>query len=155
DDVVTAPTDARPGSSGDGTGDMFAPWPGGPAYYARFSHGLRATPDFFPVAVWLQSPRNAARYAAIGINVFVGQYDPPTAASLAMVHAANITVGCDQTPSTLGLAGSDPTIVMWTHDDEPDNAQALPGGGYGPCITPAALVGRYNQFRMNDATRPV
>jgi hypothetical protein len=29
-------------------------------------------PNFFPIAVWLQNPSNAADYKANGINMYVG-----------------------------------------------------------------------------------
>jgi hypothetical protein len=35
-------------------------------------------PNFFPLAVWLQSPNNAAKYKAAGINTYVGLWRGPT-----------------------------------------------------------------------------
>ncbi|MDY0357183.1 MAG: hypothetical protein RBR19_14975, partial [Sedimentisphaerales bacterium] len=40
--------------------------------------GRFAEKDFFPVAVWLQSPANAPRYQAAGINLYVGLWRGPT-----------------------------------------------------------------------------
>jgi hypothetical protein len=37
-----------------------------------FARGLPTTPESFPIAVWLQSPANADRYRAIGIDIYVG-----------------------------------------------------------------------------------
>src|ERR1044071_3172543 len=34
--------------------------------------------DRFPIAVWLQSPSNAARYQAAGVNLYVGLWKGPT-----------------------------------------------------------------------------
>ena len=42
------------------------------------------------------------------------------------------------------------------HGDEPDNAQARPGGkGYGPPILPEKIVANYERIRAADPTRPV
>jgi hypothetical protein len=150
----SASGDASTGGSGDGTGDTFLPWEGGSAYYRTFAHGPPSDPSFFPLTVWLQSPRNAARYAAIGINMFVGQYNDPTAADLGTMAAAHVSVACDQDATTLPLA-SNADLVMWTQQDEPDNAQSDGHGGYDPCVTPAALMDLYTQFHAHDATRPV
>src|SRR5262249_40566533 len=47
------------GSAGQAAGaafpdDTFLPWAGGPAYFAKWTHGLPSDADFFPIAVWLQ-----------------------------------------------------------------------------------------------------
>jgi hypothetical protein len=39
--------------------------------------------------------------------------------------------------------------------DEPDNAQALTGGGYGPPVSPPTLVTQYNGYQAKDPTRPI
>jgi hypothetical protein len=39
--------------------------------------------------------------------------------------------------------------------DEPDNAQAKSGGGYGPCVPPSEIVSRYRAIKAADPTRPV
>src|SRR4030043_828219 len=36
--------------------DVMAPWEGGSSYYAEWNHGPSSDPNFFPGAVWLQSP---------------------------------------------------------------------------------------------------
>ena len=48
----------------------------------------RATPTFFPIGVWLQNPRNAAAFRAIGINTYVGLWNAPTNDDLAGAAAA-------------------------------------------------------------------
>ena len=40
--------------------------------YAQWENGPPQTGDFFPIAVWLQSPGNAKRYRQAGINTYVG-----------------------------------------------------------------------------------
>ena len=37
--------------------------------YAKWEHGLPKSADFFPVAVWLQQPRNAGRFQELGFNL--------------------------------------------------------------------------------------
>src|SRR2546423_7241734 len=46
--------------------------------YVRWKNGPPTDPKFFPIAVWLQSPKNAARYKAAGINTYVGLWRGPT-----------------------------------------------------------------------------
>jgi hypothetical protein len=110
---------------------------------------------YFPVAVWLQSPRNAPRFKEAGINLYVGLWQGPTEDQLAGLTKAGMPVICDQ--NTIGLAHRDnPIIAGWMHGDEPDNAQPLPGGrGYGPPILPDVIVEHYRKLRQTDPTRPV
>jgi hypothetical protein len=111
--------------------------------------------DFFPLAVWLQSPANAAPYKAAGINVYVGLWRGPTEQQLADLKKHGMRVIC--APNAVGLKHKDdPTIVGWMHDDEPDNAQALPGGkGYGPPILPSKIIDDYRKLQFVDPTRPI
>ncbi len=117
--------------------------------------GLPTDPHFFPIAVWLQSPANAARFKAIGINLYVGLYEGPTAAQLTELEKAGMPVICDQ--NAVALAQKDnPIIAAWMHDDEPDNAQSLgKGKGYGPPVTPQKIVEGYGRMRAADPSRPV
>jgi hypothetical protein len=116
-------------------------------------------PNNFPIAVWLQSPENAAKYEKAGFNVYVGLWQGPTDPQLAALRAAHMPVICDQ--NAVGLAHkNDPTIIGWMHQDEPDNAQPItdPKTGkttYGPCVPPEQIVAEYNRFRAADPTRPV
>ncbi len=126
---------------------------------AKWTHGLPARPDYFPIAVWLQSPANAAKYKAAGINLYVALWQGPTEEQLAALKAAGMPVICEQ--NAVGLAHKDDaTIVGWMHGDEPDNAQAIldPKTGkttYGPCIPPARIVADYEKLRAQDPTRPI
>ncbi len=112
-------------------------------------------PSFFPSAVWLQAPRNAERFKAAGINLYVGLWDGPTEDQLRELEKAGMPVICD--PNEVGLRNREnPIIVGWMHGDEPDNAQALPDGkGYGPPIPPKVIVDKFQTIRSADATRPV
>ena len=137
-----------------GNGDQYGPWAGGAAYYGSFTHGPPSDPSFFPIAVWLQDPSTAQKYADIGINIYVGLWEGPTADQLSVLTTAGMPVGCDQ--NDVGIAHvNDSIIVMWIQQDEPDNAQSDGAGGYGPCI-PATEVQSINDgFKAKDKTRPV
>ena len=107
------------------------------------------------------SPSGASRrvwrpeYQKAGINLYVALWDGPTEAHLAELKKYGMQVICDQ--NAVGLAHKDdPIIVGWLQPDEPDDAQALPGGnGYGPPILPARIVEKYESCRKADPTRPV
>jgi hypothetical protein len=124
-----------------------------------WSHGLPSNPDYFPIAVWLQSPHNAAAYQAAGINLYVGLWQGPTEAQLTALKAANMPVICEQ--NEVGLAHkSDKIIVGWMHGDEPDNAQPVkdPVTGkqsWGSPVPPARIVADYEKLRAADPTRPI
>lgn len=109
----------------------------------------------FPIAVWLQNPRNAEKYKAAGINLYVGLYRGPTAEQLETLTEAGMPVICGQSARSLQFKDNK-TIVGWMHDDEPDNAQALPEGkGWGPPVLPSVIQEDYRKMREADPTRPV
>ena len=66
--------------------DRAPAWTGGPPTAA----------DYFPIAVWLQDPRNAGRYKAIGINLYVGLWRGPTARQLEELERHGMAVICSQ-----------------------------------------------------------
>jgi len=127
--------------------------------YARWENGPPSDPGYFPIAVWLQNPRNAAKYKAAGINLYVGLSKGPTEAQLAELTEAGMPVICSQ--SKVGLAHrDDPIIVGWMHGDEPDNAQSIvdPETGkqsYGGPVPPASIVEDYEKYRDAEPTRPI
>ena len=127
--------------------------------YALWTQGPQKNPNYFPIAVWLQNPDNAARFKAAGINLYVSLWQGPTDGQLAALKAAGMPVICAQ--NAVGLAHrDDPTIVGWMHGDEPDNAQPItdPATGkpsYGPCIPPTRIVADYDRLRAADPTRPI
>lgn len=125
------------------------------APYAGWKNGPGADPNYFPIAVWLQSPKNAARYKEAGINLFVALWQGPTEEQLSALKAAGMRVVCDQ--NEVGLKHKDdPTIAAWMHGDEPDNAQPLPGGrGYGDPVPPAKIIADYERIKAADPSRPV
>ncbi|HEY0868213.1 MAG TPA: hypothetical protein VGE01_12580 [Fimbriimonas sp.] len=122
--------------------------------YAQWSRGPSKDPAYFPIAVWLQQPKNAKRFQQAGINLYVGLWQGPTEEQLKDLKAAGMPVICDQ--NEVGLKHlDDPTIVAWMHNDEPDNAQAKPGGGWGPCIPPQRIVDDYRALKAKDPSRPI
>lgn len=118
----------------------------------------RGTPNsenFFPIGVWLQAPRNAARYQAAGINLYVALWQGPTAAQLAELEKVGMPVICAQNQAALENKDN-PIIAGWMHGDEPDNAQSLGRGkGYGPPILPEVITKNYARLRAADPSRPV
>ena len=80
--------------------------------YAQWSRGPGAGADFFPIAVWLQSPANAGRYRDAGFNLYVGLWRGPTDEQLSQLQAAGIRVICSQNKVALSRL-DDPTIVGW------------------------------------------
>jgi hypothetical protein len=128
---------------------------GPPSPYAKWTHGPSTDPKFFPIAVWLQDPRNAEKYRAIGINTYDGLWAGPTDEQLAALAKAGMRVICDQNATALHHL-DDPTIIGWLQADEPDNAQELPNhGGYGPPIPPQRIIDQYRALKQADPTRPV
>jgi hypothetical protein len=123
--------------------------------YAKWEHGPSHDASFFPIAVWLQDPRNAGQYRAAGINTYVGLWQGPTESQLAALKAAGMKVICDQN-ATARAHLDDPTIIGWMHGDEPDNAQSLGGSkGYGPPIPTEKIVQDYQKIRAADPSRPI
>lgn len=123
--------------------------------YAAWKNGFPNDSKFFPIAVWLQSPSNAERYKAAGINTYVGLWEGPTEEQLAALKKAGIWLVCEQNAVALRHL-DDRTIAGWMHGDEPDNAQELPGGkGYAPPITPQKIADDYQRIVKADPTRPV
>lgn len=142
--MLVGPASASPPNEGPARGP-----------YAAWKNGPPADADFFPIAVWLQAPANAARYKAAGFNLYVGLWKGPTDQQLDELKKHGLRVICSQ--NDVGLRRrDDPTIVGWMHGDEPDNAQSLGAGkGYGPPIPPARVVEDYRKVRTADPTRPV
>jgi hypothetical protein len=123
--------------------------------YAQWQNGPPHSADFFPIAVWLQNPRNAEKYKQAGINTYVGLWRGPTDEQLAQLKDAGMKVICHQNRAALKYV-DDPTIIGWMHGDEPDNAQSLgQGKGYGPPILPQKIIDDYGKIRAKDPTRPV
>ena len=127
--------------------------------YAGWENGPPSDPGYFPIAVWLQQPKNAEKYKAAGINLYVGLWEGPTEDQLTALKEAGMPVICAQ--SKIGLAHrDDPIIIGWMHGDEPDNAQLItdPVTGrksYGGPVPPQRIVDDYERLRAADPTRPI
>ena len=116
---------------------------------------LLADPNFFPLGIWLQQPKRAEAYRELGINLYVGLWKGPTASQLAALKRAAMPVVAEQNDVGLTDPNAD-VIIAWMHQDEPDNAQKRQDGlGYGPPVTPAEIVERYQAMRARDPSRPV
>lgn len=123
--------------------------------YARWTNGPSTDPDFFPIAVWLQNPTRAEEYKRAGINTYLGLWRGPTEEQMSALRKAGMKLIIGQNERSLKFR-DDPIIIGWMHGDEPDNAQAIPGGkGWGPPIPPATIIADYQRVRADDATRPV
>lgn len=123
--------------------------------HAAWANGPGKAPHYFPIAVWLQDPKNAGRYKAAGFNLYVGLWKGPTEGQLAALAKAGMPVVCAQNEVGLKHLG-DKTIVGWMHGDEPDNAQSLgKGKGYGPPIPPQKIIEDYKRIAAADPSRPV
>jgi len=123
--------------------------------YVRWNNGPSHSAEFFPIAVWLQSPGKASRYRRAGFNTYVGLWKGPTEQQLAELKKAGMKIICHQ--NEVGLKHiDDPTIIGWMHGDEPDNAQSLgTDKGYGPPIAPRKIIDDYRKVRSADPSRPV
>jgi len=123
--------------------------------YAKWEHGMPKDVNFFPIAVWLQEPRNAKRFEELGFNLYVGLWEGPTAEQLAALKAVGMPVICAQ--NTVGLTDTNrDMIVGWMHGDEPDNAQPLgKDKGYGQPILPKEIEKDYQKLIKTDPSRPV
>ena len=126
-----------------------------PKRLTKWSHGPPTSEDYFPIAVWLQNPRNAAKFKEAGINLYVGLWNGPNEEQLATLAKVGMPLICDQNAFALQQKDN-PIIVGWMHGDEPDNAQSLgKWRGYGPPILPEKIVRDYERIRAADPTRPV
>jgi hypothetical protein len=110
--------------------------------------------NFFPLCVWVQAPSNAAKYRAAGVNTYVGLWKGPTDEQLAELKQSGMHLICHQNATALKHK-NDPMILAWMHGDEPDNAQAKRGGGYGPPIAAEKIVEDYKKLKETDPSRPV
>lgn len=129
-------------------------------FFETFSIGqnvgsIAKDPNFFPIAVWVQNPANAAAYKANGINMFVGMWGGLDQGKLDDLKKAKVKVICDQ--NAFGLNHLDDTaIYAWMHGDEPDNAQMnRTTRKYDPCVDPAIIIKSYEEIKKKDPSRPV
>ena len=129
----------------------------GNEYFSQWQNGLPSDQDYFPIAVWLQSPGRAQSYKNIGINLYIGLWQGPTESQLNQLEAADMMVICNQNQYALdNLQRYRDTIIGWMYIDEPDNAQKWDGSDeWGRCYLPYELVDIYDDLVAHDSTRPV
>ncbi|MFB3786217.1 MAG: hypothetical protein ACE15F_07590 [bacterium] len=142
------------------TGIVFSEDAAGPVNpYTQWKNGPPKDPGYFPIAVWLQDPKNAEKYKAAGINLYIGLWRGPNEEQLKALQAAGMRVICSMNKT--GQAHlDDRTIVGWMHQDEPDNAQEVTDPktgekGYGPPVRAEKVVADYEALRQQDPTRPI
>lgn len=123
--------------------------------YRRWEKGVSKDPNYFPIGVWLQAPRNAEKYRNAGINLYVGLWKGPTEEQLQVLQQAGMKLICSQNDVGMQSKYSD-VIAGWMHGDEPDNAQSRRDGkGYDPPILPSVIQADYERIRRKDPSRPV
>lgn len=123
--------------------------------YDRWKNGPSGTKAFFPIAVWLQSPRNAAKYRELGINTYVGLWNGPTDEQLDVLSKEGMKIVCSQNEMEM-MSPHNGAIIGWMHGDEPDNAQTRRDGkGYDPPILPEVIQQNYQKLRSQDPSRPI
>jgi hypothetical protein len=93
-------------------------WWGGPAYYGNFSKAAASgwtDASFFPIAVFLGKPEDAASLRLIGINTYMGaEHDGSTMASITGTGMSVLA----QSEWTEAEVGDDPRVVGWNISDE-------------------------------------
>jgi hypothetical protein len=135
-------------------GDTYLPWYGGSPYYRRWANPPVSGPDTWLSAVWMQSPINAERFRAVGINLYTGLWNGPTEEQLTTLARSQMPVICDQSgPWRMHTASG--IQRGWLLPDQPDNAQLQPNGTFGPCTPPSEVLDSYRTMVTNDPTRPV
>lgn len=118
-----------------------------------FAGGFLSDPKFFPIGVWLQSPANAPEYKQIGINTFVGLWEGPTEAQLAVLAKYGMFAIAEQ--NDVGLTSVNRHVIRaWMLPDEPDNPQHSLLG-YGSCTPAAEVSAKSRAIRLRDTTRPI
>src|SRR5687768_15671016 len=71
-------------------------------------------PNFFPLAVWVQSPAKAPEYKKAGINTYVALWRGPTDEQLDELKKHDMKVICSQNKTALARK-DDRTIIAWMH----------------------------------------
>lgn len=77
-------------------------------------------PWFFPIAVYTQPPERADKYKAIGINTYYHLWKGPTSEQIAELKKHGMRTICEFNTYAQEALLDDPTVLAWTHRDEPD-----------------------------------
>jgi hypothetical protein len=120
----------------------------------RWKNGPSTDPDYFPIGVWAQHHRDAAKYRKLGVNLYLSLPGGPTEEQLTALQSAGMKTICRQ--NNIGLRHLDsPTIIGWMHGDEPDNFTKNNAGNWVPKRTSQSIVSDYQRIKHNDPSRPV
>ena len=101
-------------------------WWGGPSYYAKFPHATNSgwtDPSFFPIAVFMGKPSDAASLSSIGVNTYMGAEHDGSLLSSVTGTGISVLAQREWTPEEVG---DDPRVVGWHISDECDM-------GYSDC----------------------
>ena len=94
-----------------------------PSPYAQWENGPPTDANFFPLGVWAQHPRRAAKYKKAGINMFVGGWGFKEEW---MAHMREHGIGIVCSFNEYAAENLDnPHFWAWLSSHEPDNAQSL------------------------------
>jgi len=141
--------------------------------------------DFFPIGVWAQNSRRAARYKALGVDYYLALFGGPTEAQVTDLRKAGIATICSMNDYARKNLLNDPLVWGWMHGDEPDLAHVYsrdklkgPNGkqiikehwpevykkldldhneynGWGMGANPVDIQADYKRWKRADPTRPV
>jgi len=119
--------------------------------------GLNADPNFFPITVWLQGEQNAPKFAQAGVDVYVDASPSHTITQAMLTTLKSNGIFVMGTINSVALNSPDTSqVIGWFSYDEPDDAQPLKNGSYGPCIDPSVVVSTYKNIKSQDPhNRPV
>ena len=136
--------------------------------YAQWSRGPSTDPSYFPIGVWLQAPRSekVAAYSGAGFNLYIACSWDETEAGMNRLRNAGMRIFLSQTGDYAPTHMDDPVIAGWLQQDEPDNAQPNPSGGYYSPVAPlpsttwstCPTLNIYTQYlnkQAVDPTRPI
>lgn len=120
--ATPTPTSASPSAqptTGSGALNLpREPWWGGPSYYSKFSKAAATgwtDPSFFPIAVFLGKPEDAASLRSIGINTYMGaEHD---GSRISTITSTGMSV-LAQDEWTAAEIGNDSRVVGWHISDE-------------------------------------
>jgi len=60
--------------------------------YDPYQRGLCKDPNTFRIGVWLQQPRHASAYKALGINYYLGFHNDPAAQQMDLLRKSGMRV---------------------------------------------------------------
>jgi hypothetical protein len=112
----------------------------------------------YPVAVWAMPASTAPAFAALGVNVFVG--DQGAAKGWCDTLAANGCVGFVGWRSRRSAAqrqaiASSPGFLGWMHGDEPDNPDVVDDVFMPYHVLPSRLLADYREMRTSTTPAPM